>query len=151
MVSDIAAQVPDGFVPYERRSPVTDAWQPLFFRQEPEAIVVGMTVRAQHCNGRGFLHGGVISALADQAMGLSIIQAMRHRDMPRGAQGFTVNLALDFLASGQVGQWAEFAPRVLKLGGSIAFVDCIVSANGEPIARANSTFRVLTADARSSA
>jgi uncharacterized protein (TIGR00369 family) len=151
MVSDFAAQVPEGFVPYERRSPVTDAWQPLFFKQEAEAIVIGMTVRAAHCNGRGFLHGGVISALADQAMGLSVIQAMGHRNMARGGQGFTVNLALDFLASGQVGQWAEFAPRVLKLGGSIAFVDCIASANGAPIARANATFRVLTADARTSA
>ncbi len=140
----MSEHVPQEFLPYQRSSPVTDAWQPLFLKREAEAVVIGMEIGTAHCNGRGFLHGGVISALADNAMGLSVAQVMVHRELPRGAQGFTVNLAVDFLASGQVGQWAEFAPRVLKVGGSIAFVDCLVSANGTPIARANGTFRVLS-------
>jgi acyl-coenzyme A thioesterase PaaI-like protein len=50
-------------------------------------------------------------------------------------------LAVDFLASAQIGQWVEIVPRVLKTGSSLGFVDCLVLADGQPIARGSATFR----------
>jgi uncharacterized protein (TIGR00369 family) len=133
--------IPAGFAPHFRKSPVTDAWEPIFSKTEGGAVVIALRVREAHCNGRGFLHGGVISALADNAMGLSAIQTQRQQETARTRSALTVSLALDFLATAQIGQWVEIVPRVLKTGSSLGFVDCLVLADGQPIARGSATFR----------
>jgi acyl-coenzyme A thioesterase PaaI-like protein len=55
----------------------------------------------------------------------------------------TVNLSVDYLASAKVGQWMQVSPRVLRASKTMGFVDAVISADGEPIARANATFRVV--------
>jgi acyl-coenzyme A thioesterase PaaI-like protein len=87
----------------------------------------------------------LISALADNAMGLSLIEALgeRHHERPSGL--VTISLALDFLGSARIDQWLEFVPRVLRAGGSLGFVDCLVRADDQPIARGNATFRAFRA------
>lgn len=133
--------VPDGYLPHFRKSPVTDPWEPLFSRTGEGTVSLALRVRAAHCNGKGFLHGGVINALADNAMGLSIIETLRQQGIDRGRGGFTVSLALDFLLSAQLGQWVEFLPRVLKVGSGLGFADCLVLADTQTIARGNATYR----------
>lgn len=54
----------------------------------------------------------------------------------------TVNLSVDFLGAAQVGQWLEVHPRVLKVGGSLAFVDAVVLADQKMVARASAVFRI---------
>ena len=51
-----------------RRSPLTEPWEPLFSRKEARKVVMGLHVREAHCNSRGLLHGGLIAALADNAI-----------------------------------------------------------------------------------
>jgi uncharacterized protein (TIGR00369 family) len=133
--------VPDGYAPHFRKSPVTDPWEPLFSRTGDGIVTLALRVRPAHCNGKGFLHGGVINALADNAMGLSIIETLRRQGIERGRGGSTVSLALDFLSSAQVGQWVEFVPRVLKVGSGIGFADCLILADSQAIARGNATYR----------
>jgi len=60
-----------------RRSPVTDAREPLFSKIVDGAVVLTTRVREAHSNGKGFLHGGVISTFADNAMGLSVVECLR--------------------------------------------------------------------------
>jgi len=62
--------VPDGYSPYLRKSPLIEPWEPLYSKQLPDRVVIGLEVRRVHCNSRGLVHGGLISALADNAMGL---------------------------------------------------------------------------------
>jgi uncharacterized protein (TIGR00369 family) len=133
--------VPDGYALHFRTSPVTDPWQPLFSRVGDGTVNLALRVRQAHCNGKGFLHGGVINALADNAMGLSVIETLRQRGIERGRGGYTVSLCLDFLLSAQMGQWVEFVPRVLKVGRGIGFADCLVIADSHAIARGNATYR----------
>jgi uncharacterized protein (TIGR00369 family) len=133
--------VPDGYVPHLRASPVTDPWQPLFSRTDKGTVALALRVRNAHCNGKGLLHGGVINALADNAMGLSIIETLRQQGIERGRSGSTVSLSLDFLLTAQVGQWVEFVPRVLRVGRGIGFADCLVLADSQTIARGNATYR----------
>jgi uncharacterized protein (TIGR00369 family) len=95
-------------------------------------------VREVHCNSRGFLHGGVVAALADNAMGLSCVlsnQAAR--------SALTVSLNLDYVATARIGQWLQIDPRVVKTGTTLGFVDALVSADGEIMVRAAATFRML--------
>jgi acyl-coenzyme A thioesterase PaaI-like protein len=54
-------------------------------------------------------------------------------------------VAVDFLGSWRIDQRLEFKPRVLRVGGSLGFVDCLVRADDQPIARGNATFRVFRA------
>ncbi|WP_340643950.1 PaaI family thioesterase, partial [Phenylobacterium sp.] len=120
-----AATLPAGFEPHFRKSPLTDPWEPLYSRKTEGAVVLGLEVTAAHTNSRGFVHGGLISALADNAMGLSC----GHR-MGDGARLVTVNLTLDFLASAQIGQWLEFDTIFVKPGGSLCFAQAFVTADG---------------------
>ena len=85
---------PVGFAPHDRKSPLTDPWEPLYSRKAPDAVVLGLRAGPAHTNSRGFVHGGLIGALADNAMGLSCGRASGH------AGGFvTVNLNVDFLST----------------------------------------------------
>lgn len=135
--------VPEGFAPHERRSPLTDPWAPLYSRRVGETLQIGVRVREAHCNGRGFAHGGLISALADNAMGLSAVMTVRAAGFDDGARAVTVNLALDFIDSGRVGEWLEVLPSVLKAGRTLAFVECHVRCDGRLVARGSATFRMV--------
>jgi uncharacterized protein (TIGR00369 family) len=130
--------IPDGFEPHDRKSPVTAPWEPLYRRISGETVILGVRARDAHCNGRGFVHGGLISALADNAMGLSC--ARRLGDL---ASLVTVNLTVDFLGSAHVGQWLEFDTVFVKPGGTLCFTQAFVTADGRPCARANAVFRVV--------
>jgi uncharacterized protein (TIGR00369 family) len=134
-------EIPQGYAAHCRKSPVTEPWEPLFSRIVEGTVILATRIRQAHCNGKGFLHGGVVSALADNAMGLLLIETLRREGIERGRGGITVNLAVDFLASAQIGQWLEIMPRVLTIGRTIAFTDCLVRADGKHTARANATFR----------
>jgi uncharacterized protein (TIGR00369 family) len=141
-MTSISETIPEGFARHFRNSPLTDPWEPLYSKAVDGAIVLALRAKEAHCNGRGFVHGGLISALADNAMGLSVFEALRHRQDGQPRSILTVSLALDFLGSAQTGQWLEFLPRVLKAGNNLGFADCIVRADDQPIARASATFRV---------
>lgn len=136
--------IPEGFAPHFRQSPVTDPWEPLYSRKGPSRVELGFRATEAHCNSRGFVHGGVIAALADNALGMSVGEAMR----AEGAEPtrlVTVSLALDYLATARIGQWVVVSPRVLKTGKSLGFADALISADDAPVARANASFRVQTA------
>ena len=129
---------PEGFDRHFRQSPLTDPWEPLYSRRTGKSVRIGVWAEPRHTNSRGFVHGGLITALADNAMGLSCSQQLD------GSPGLvTVNLAVDFLGSAQVGQWIEVAPQVVRTGSTLCFAEARVTADGEPCARANATFRVV--------
>ena len=137
--------VPDGFVPHFKKSRVTDPWEPLYSRTLLAAVQIGVRLREEHCNSRGFVHGGVIAALADNAMGLSFWQVTKagaegNRELPKGA--VTVSLNIDYATTANTGQWLQIEPRVIRAGRSMDFVDALITADGTVIARASATFRV---------
>ncbi len=130
---------PEGFEPHARKSPLTDPWEPLFCRRAEDSLQLGLWIAQAHTNSRGFAHGGLVSALADNAMGLSCGLGLD------GAGGLlTVNLALDFLAVARIGQWLQIEPTVVKRGRSLCFASALVTADGKPCARASATFQVVT-------
>ena len=135
----MSAAPPEGFLPHFRKSPVTDPWEPLFSRQTEEAVQIGLYLREPHCNSRGFLHGGVIATLTDNAMGLSCRKPLD--SAPGGL--VTVSLAVDYLSAARMGQWLQIEPRVLRTGRTMSFADALVTADGAVIARANASFRLV--------
>ena len=59
-----------------RRSPLTDPWEPLYSKRTDKAVIIGLRLAKPHTNGRGLIHGGLIAALADNAMGHSCAHGM---------------------------------------------------------------------------
>lgn len=134
---------PEGYEPLARKSPITDPWQPIYARALSDAMHLGLWTQEAHCNARGFVHGGLYCALADNSMGYSVHQLIQSKEFEAGGRGgVTVGLTLDYLGSAQVGQWLAFESKVLKLGKKLAFTECHIHADGELVARANATFRL---------
>jgi uncharacterized protein (TIGR00369 family) len=134
--------IPEAFRPHFRKSPATDPWEPLYWRCSDRAIDLFFEVRAAHCDARGILHGGVLAALCDNVMGLSLQAVLG----PVQTHLVTINLVLDFIASAKVGEAVLIVPRVLRWGGSICFCDALASSGDQPLARSNATFRVRSVD-----
>ena len=135
--------MPSGYQPHTRRSPLTDPWEPLLSQQTADALYLALEIREAHCNARGFAHGGLISALADNAMGHSAVLQARRRAGSEQASAVTVSLSLDFIDSARVGDCVEFQPTVLKAGRTLAFVDCRVVCGERLIARGSASFRMV--------
>jgi len=57
--------IPAGFEPHFRNSPVTDAWAPLYAKKTDKAVIIGLRLAKPHTNGRGLIHGGLIAALIE--------------------------------------------------------------------------------------
>ena len=133
-----ATDIPEGFQPHFRRSPLTDPWEPLYSRRTDKAVIIGLRLAKPHTNGRGLIHGGLIAALADNAMGYSCAQ-----QMGGAASLVTIGLAVDFVGSAKVGQWLAVESDVIRTGSTICFAQSLVKADNIVIARANATFRVV--------
>ncbi len=130
--------IPDGFEPLFRKSPLTEPWEPLYAKKTDKAVIIGLRLAKPHTNGRGLIHGGLIAALADNAMGYSCAQATGW------ATSFvTVSLTVDFAGSAEIGQWCAIESDVIKAGKTICFAQCLVKADDAVIARASGTFRVV--------
>jgi uncharacterized protein (TIGR00369 family) len=132
---------PPGYQAHTRKSPLTEPWEPIHARWRDDAVDLAVQVRLAHCNGRGFAHGGLIAALADNAMGYSAARvAQAHHDVPPSG-AVTVSLALDYVGSARQGEWLEIHPTVLRAGRSLAFVECRVVCGTRIVARGSATFK----------
>ena len=132
--------IPAGFEPHLRSSPVTDDWAPLYAKRLEKAVHMGLRLAKAHTNGRGLIHGGLIAALSDNAMGYSCAQAT---GWDTSKSLVTINLAVDFVGTAKIGQWLAIEPEVIRAGSTICFAQCLVKADDVVIARANGTFRVV--------
>ena len=131
--------IPEGFEPHFRKSPLTDPWEPLYSRRTEKSVSIGLWLAKPHTNSRGLIHGGLIAALADNAMGYSCGQALG-----RTASLVTISLTIDFVGSAEIGQWLAVEGEVIKTGNTICFAQSLIKADGVTVARANASFRVVS-------
>jgi len=134
-----ATEIPEGFEPHFRKSPFTEPWEPLYSKRTDNAVIIGLRLAKPHTNGRGLIHGGLIAALSDNALGYSCAQQMGWT-----SSLVTIGLAVDFVDTAQVGQWLAVETDVIKTGRTICFAQSLIKADDVVIARANATFRVVS-------
>jgi uncharacterized protein (TIGR00369 family) len=133
----------DDYRPHTRRSPFTAPWEPILSRETGGVTQLALSIRDVHCNSRGLAHGGLIVSLADNAMGLSALNVARRQPGTQDANAVTVALSVDFIDVARIGDLVEFQPAILKIGRTLAFVECRVICGSRLIARASATFRLL--------
>jgi uncharacterized protein (TIGR00369 family) len=136
--TSLVTPVPEGFEPHFRKSPLTEPWEPLYSRRTEKAVIMGLRLAKPHTNSRGLIHGGLIAALTDNAMGYSCALVMGwHNSL------VTISLAVDFIGTAKIGQWLSIEPEVIRTGSTICFAQSLIRADDVVIARANGTFRVV--------
>jgi acyl-coenzyme A thioesterase 13 len=128
--------VPDGFRPLADAGAFLELVGPVHVN---DAGVLGIRVEDRHLNRAGSAMGGFLATLVDVALG----QAIRQKS-DGDAQVATVSLTTDYLRAGKSGAWLEAHTDVERLGGTIAFADCSVRADGEEVVRARAVFAVRT-------
>ncbi len=135
---------PDGFELFTRPSPLMDPWRPLYARAEADRMILGVRLREPHTNSRATAHGGLVAALADQAMGMSCGVKLRAEGV-NVINLWTTSLTIDYLGMAKVGQWLTFDTGFSRVGKTLCYAECDISADDESIARGRGNFRVTLA------
>lgn len=101
---------------------------------------LAMELRPEHFNPQGIVHGGIITALADTAIGLALRSKLRP-----GLTHRTAQLNVHFLAKGE-GTRLVGRGRSLHLGQRMGYGESeVLDGQGRLLARASGTFIVLPA------
>ena len=132
----MSVSVPDGFGRHLRQSPLTAPWEPIYSRTTETAVIIGLRADDPHLNSRGLVHGGLLTTLADNAMGLSC--RLHFKTEQRNL--LTASLTVDFLGVAKKGQWIEVETTFVKPGRAICFTQAFITADGKICARANAVF-----------
>ena len=97
-----------------------------------------MTPTEKHGQPRRLRHGGMISALADSAMGRSL-----RTIKPGVARAMSFDLKLSFISPATVGEPLRASGRVVQAGRRVAVAECRVEApEGRLVATASGTFAI---------
>ena len=100
--------------------------------------VVEMTPTEDMANHSGFVHGGMISTLADSAMGRSV-RALK----PGVIRAMSFDLKLSFIGAAKIGEKLRATGRVIHAGRRTVVTDCrIEGKDGRLVASASATFAV---------
>jgi acyl-CoA thioesterase len=101
----------------------------------PGRVRLRLDVDERHMNGDGIVHGGVLPALADAAMGSAARTLHGER-----AQMLTAESNMRYLRAIEGGAIVAEA-RIVKSGRRVAFVEVdVTDARGELVARGAATF-----------
>ncbi|MGH2572483.1 MAG: PaaI family thioesterase [Actinomycetota bacterium] len=101
---------------------------------------LAMELRPHHFNPQGIVHGGVITAVADTAIGLALRSQLRP-----GLTHRTAQLNVHFLAKGE-GSRLVGRGRSIHLGQRMGYGESeVMDGEGRLLARASGTFIVLPA------
>ena len=130
-------EVPEGFVPFENPGPYLDHIGPILVRQDGDQLVFGLRADERHANHRGTVQGGLLSTLADFALGRAI-EADADDDKDRA----TVSLTVDYLKPAEPGDWIETRTRVDRVGSTLSFADCSLTVGDREIVRARAVWVV---------
>jgi uncharacterized protein (TIGR00369 family) len=71
---------------------------PWFERIEKHRVIRAFKPGPQHANSLGIVHGGMLAAFLDSAMGTAVWHALERRAV-------TLRLSLDYIGPGRVGDW----------------------------------------------
>ena len=132
------SDIPEGFKAVEHTGPFLSQNGPLYYKKVDGKPVLGLRIDERHTNMRGIVHGGMLVALADSALG-TVLYSSRKPPQPM----VTVNLTTDFIESAYPGDWVEAHVDVLRIGSRLAYANCYLHVGERRILRASAVFAVV--------
>jgi uncharacterized protein (TIGR00369 family) len=128
---------PAGFRPFDNQGPFLEAIGPVHVRDGDDGQTFGLRAEERHANHRGTVQGGLLSTLADFALGRAI-----EADAEDGKDRATVSLTVDFLKPARPGDWIESRTTVDRVGSTLSFADCSLTVDDREIVRARAVWVV---------
>lgn len=107
-------------------------------------VRLGLVLEERHTNPNGVMHGGVVTALMDEALG-AVIASVRGLDKMWESPHATVDMNVSFLSNARAGDEITVEGRVLKVGRSVAFGEAEARRRGDEtlIAKGRFTFAII--------
>jgi acyl-coenzyme A thioesterase 13 len=94
----------------------------------------GLSVRPEHRNEAGAMHGGAMTALIDEVIGTMVNEAV-------GRKHATVQFATVFLKPVQVGDFVEASCKIVEVTRSMTFVEATLAVGNAAVATATLIFK----------
>jgi len=118
----------------ESRSPFGRWLNPVIASVEHGALELEFTIREEMTNPAGITHGGVISAMIDETIGVMMFCLNAPHFKP------TINLVVDFLGSSRQDEVVRVKARVTKQGKNLyhAIAEMFRASDGRLIATGSS-------------
>jgi uncharacterized protein (TIGR00369 family) len=136
---DAALNIPEGFKPRRFGDGFIAVNGPLYVKKLDPGILLGFRVEARHCNPMGICHGGMIATFCDMLLPISahyLSADLARRFLP------TISLQVDYLAASKRGAWVQGEAQLLRATRSMVFMQGVVRADGEPVARVSGIFKI---------
>ncbi|MBS0221006.1 MAG: PaaI family thioesterase [Proteobacteria bacterium] len=106
---------PQGFRPLTEAAGFAAANGPWFEKIEGDRAIRAFRPGPQHANALGIVHGGMLAAFLDSAMGTAVWHTLKRRAV-------TLRLSLDYLGPGRVGDWLQAEGEVVGHDDHVAQV-----------------------------
>lgn len=101
-------------------------------RLAPGYAEIMVVTGQQHTNPLGLIHGGLITSIADAAMGNAI--------RTLGIKGVTVDMSAAFTAAARFGEMVVARGKVLKAGKNMIFAEAMVYSGDTLLGHSKATF-----------
>jgi uncharacterized protein (TIGR00369 family) len=128
--------IPEGFEPLDRGGAYFRQLGPVYMRREGSGGVIALRVAERHLNSQLITHGGMLTTLADSALGINVAMA---RGTRRAGQ-VTVSLSADFLSPARMGDWLEAHVTVTRIGHSMGYANCDLKVGTRHVLRSSGVF-----------
>jgi acyl-coenzyme A thioesterase 13 len=132
------SDIPEGYGPLPRNSNFLQMIGPLYCKPESDGLILGLRIDERHINTRGTAHGGLLTTLADLALGYNCGRAMEF-----GRTLITTSITIDFIASAAIGDWLTAHTDLQQAGKRLGFANCYLMVGDKRIARASGIFSVI--------
>jgi len=114
-------------------NPITTWLDGTLIKASAGSITAEFTVREDQCNHAQVMHGGIITTILDEIMGMTLITVeIEHLFV-------TINLHVDFLFGAKAGEKVTAVSEVYRVGKKIANVEAkLYNAEGKLLAKSTS-------------
>ena len=143
------APAPDASEPAAALDPAHDGWDadtdpdfigligPLWRRNDGEGWSYAFLAESKHQNRRGVVHGGMLTAFADQALGFTAWHVNERQSQA------TVQLDVHFINAVRAGDFVEARCKVVRRTRSLLFMSAVLVVGSRVVATASGVWKVL--------
>ncbi|HEX8168040.1 MAG TPA: PaaI family thioesterase [Beijerinckiaceae bacterium] len=129
--------------------PAADGWKPvkddgfiglvgpIYRRERGERWAFGFKAGGKHANLRGVVQGGMLMTFADRALGRNAWKAAGDRAVA------TIDFNMQFVTAGQLGEFIEVEPEVVRRTASLVFMRGTLTTGGRVVATCAGVWKIL--------
>ncbi|MEO8652947.1 MAG: PaaI family thioesterase [Ramlibacter sp.] len=136
----VEPDIPEGFKRLEAGGPYFRQMGPAYLRlgDDGKSGVLALRVAVNHLNVQGICHGGMLTTMADSALGMNL-------SLARGRRGgqVTVSLTADFLSGAREGDWLEAHVVITRMGKRLAYASCDLKVGDRHVLRSSAVFAIV--------